>query len=232
MDAKSWIFSIFTGLVLTVVALIHAFFLMWGMENYRVSVKPYAYALFGVLSLIIIAAAAVFAGPLSSWAARKMFSGSETARYVLCIVASVLAIIIGTAALFITMPSVLAIFDDPLPRAAGAMRVDLPDNTQAVFSEDRSWKSKLIVKLDADGWEKFRRSELFQTQPLKISPADKTESPRDWQTFETNKNAAQSYRWANNGEPNLLQVLARSGGDGQIYVYLYRRNGPAAQDEE
>jgi len=225
MNAKSWMFSLFTGIVLIVAALVSAFFLMWGMMHFKTSVKPYAYALFGVLSFLIIIIAAAFAGPISSWAAKKLFPNYGGAEFTLCLIASLLAIIIGGAALFITMPMVLAIFNDPLPHQASMMRVRFPEKTRVVFSKSEGgaiWNEKLIVKLDADGWEEFHRNATFQTNELKITSTNGKETNfRDWRTFEIAENKAQNYRWINHAEPALLKVLALRADDGQVYVYLY-----------
>ena len=225
MDAKSWIFSLFTGLVLTAAALVNAFLLMWGMMHYKTSVKPYAYALFGVSSLIIIFIATAFAGPVSGWAAKKLFPKAEWAGVLAGITASVLAIVIGGAALFVASATVLSVFRDPLPRLGSAMHVQFPKKTSVVFERqgklgESSWTDELIVKLDADGWEEFRRSPLFQTQELRIARADDKRNLDDWQTFKNAENQAQSYRWTNHTEPTILKVLARRA-DEQIYVYLY-----------
>lgn len=203
------------------------------MEHYPPSVKPYAYLRFAGLSFVIIAVAAAFAGPISGWTARRFFPNSEKIEVAFNLIAALLATVIGFLALFMASAGTAGTFNDPLPSAARAMRVRFPENTKLIFHKAPAWEEKLIVSLDADGWEEFRRSELFQTQPLKIASADKAENSREWQTFETNKNAAQSYRWTNHDEPNRLQVLARRAeGDGQIYVYLYRRNGAAANRED
>ena len=232
MNAKSWIFSIITGLILTAAALVSAFILMWGMENHKASVKPYAYLLFAVLSLVIIVAAVLFAGPISGWAARKFFPGSGEPEIVFNLIAAILAVGGGGLALLMATGATAAIFDDPLPGAASGMRVSFPEKTKVVFHKNPAWEEKLIVRFDETGWEKFRRSEAFQIEPLKIAAAENDENPSDWQTFEANKNRAQTYRWLNHGEPNRLRVLARRRADGQIYVYLYRQNGPAAKGED
>jgi hypothetical protein len=223
MNAKSWVFSLITVLVLTVAALVHAFILMWGMENFQTSVKPYAYALYGVLSVIIIIIAAVIAGPISNWAAKRMYSNADGAGFLIYLIGGFLAIVVGIGALFVSMPLVLAIFDDPLPQAGSMMRVRFPEKTKVVYHKNQNtqtYDTKLIVKLDESGREEFRRNSLFQTQELRIVP-DNTQSPRYWQTFEIAESQAQSYRWVNITEPALLKVLARRIDDGQIYVYLF-----------
>ena len=116
MNAISWIFSLLTGLVLTVATLVHAFILMWGMENFKTSVKPYAYALFGALSLVIIVIATAVAGPISLWAAKKWYPNDSGAGFLICLIGGILAIVVGIGALFVSAPLVLAIFDDPLPQ--------------------------------------------------------------------------------------------------------------------
>lgn len=223
MNRITWIFSLLTALILTIAALISAFFLMWGMENYKASVKPYAYVLFGVLSFLIIAAAA-FAGPASGWAAQKMFPNSNAAGIFTGLIACVLAVAVGVAALFITMPAVLGIFRDPLPHLSTSMKVKFPAKTGVVFDKSTSgaiWNDKLIIRLDADGWEEFRRNEIFQPNELKITRAGENENLRDWRTFENAETEAQIYRWTHYNEPRILKVLARQAGDDQIYVYLY-----------
>jgi hypothetical protein len=228
MNAISWIFSLLTGLVLTVAALIHAFILMWGMENFKTSVKPYAYALFGALSLVIIVIATAVAGPISLWAAKKMFPNDSGAGFLICLLGGILAIVVGIGALFVSAPLVLAIFDDPLPQLGFMMRLKFPEKTKIVYNRDQntqSYDTKLIVKLDEAGWEEFRRNSLFQTQELRIVSADNAQNPRSWRTFEIAESQAQSYRWVNHADQVLLKVLARRTEDGQIYVYLFLQRG-------
>lgn len=224
MNAISWVFSLITGLVLTVSALFNAFLLMWGMENFKSSVKPYAYALYGILSLVIIVIATAIAGPISNWAAKKMYPNGGGAGLLICLIGGFLAIVVGFGALFVSAPLVLAIFDDPLPQVGGLMRLKFPEKTRVVYHSDQNtqtYDTKLIVKLDESGWEEFRRNSLFQTQELRITRADKAQYPRSWRTFEIAESQAQSYRWVNISEPALLKVLARRTDDGQIYVYLF-----------
>ena len=224
MNAISWVFSLLTGLILIVAALVDAFILMWGMENFKTSVKPYAYALFGILSLIIIVIATAVAGPISLWAAKKMYPNDSGAGFLICVLGGILAIVVGFGALFVSAPLVLAIFDDPLPKIGSMMRLKFPEKTRVIYHRDQNtqtYDTKLIVKLDEPGWEEFRRNSLFQTQELRIARADNAQNPRSWRTFEIAESQAQSYRWVNITEPALLKVLARRTDDGQIYVYLF-----------
>lgn len=224
MNAISWVFSLLTGLVLTVSALIYAFILMWAMENFKTSVKPYAYALFGILSLVIIVIATAVAGPISLWAAKKWYPNDSRSGFLICLLGGIVAIVVGFGALFVSAPLVLAIFDDPLPQAGGMMRLKFPEKTRVVYHSEQNtqtYDTKLIVKLDEPGWEEFRRNSLFQTQELRIARADNAQYPRSWRTFEIAESQAQSYRWVNITEPVLLKVLARRTDDGQIYVYLF-----------
>jgi hypothetical protein len=224
MNAISWVFSLLTGLILIVAALVDAFILMWGMENFKTSVKPYAYALFGILSLVIIVIATAVSGPISLWAAKKWYPNDSRSGFLICLLGGIVAIVIGFWALFVSAPLVLAIFDDPLPQAGGMMRLKFPEKTRVVYHSEQNtqtYDTKLIVKLDEPGWEEFRRNSLFQTQELRIVSADKAQNPRSWRTFEIAESQAQNYRWVNISEPVLLKALARRTDDGQIYVYLF-----------
>ena len=224
MNAKPWIFSLLTLVALVGIALFFAFILMWGMMHYKESVKPYAYALYGALSFVIILAAAVFAGPLSSWAAKKLFPGSGSAELFVCIAAAVLAVFIGSAALFIASTGTLAAFDDPLPREGSMMRVKFPEGTSIVHRSNQNsqtYDTRLIVRLDAAGWEEFQKNDLFRSEGLRAARAEPGQDLRSWNAFEKAAADAQEYRWTNHNEPALLRVLALRSDKGQVYVYLY-----------
>ena len=224
MNAKTWIFSSLTSLVLIGFALLFGFILMWGMMHYKTSVKPYAYALFGVLSLLIIVFASLFAGPLSSWAAKRLFPSSPKAEFLVRLAATILAIFIGAASLLIASSVTLAAFDDPLPREGSMMRVRFPEGTRIIHRSNKNsqtYDTKLIIRLDAAGWEEFRKNDLFRPGGLEIANAPQAHDLRDWNAFENAKVGAQEYRWTNHTEPAQLKVLALRDDDGRVYVYLY-----------
>lgn len=224
MNARPWILSSLTSLVLIGFALFFGFILMWGMMHYKTSVKPYAYALFGVLSFLIIIIAGLFAGPLVNWAAKRMFPNSPTAETLVCLAAAVLAVLVGAAALLIASSATLAAFDDPLPRDGSMMHVRFPEGTTIIHRSDQNtqtYDTKLIVRMTAAGWEEFRNNALFQPEGLDINNAPQRQDLRNWSVFENAGIEPQEYRWTNHNEPALLKVLALRDDDGRAYVYLY-----------
>ena len=224
MNPRAWIFSLLTAVVLFGAALVFAYLLLWGMENHKASVKPYAFMIFGAVSLLIIIAAAVFAGAMSGWAAGRLFPSSGAGSLLLSLGASVLAVIVGFVSMFITVPTILSYFDDPIPRFSSFMRVQFPEKTDVIFHRNESgdiWNHKLIVKLDRIGWEEFRHNDTFAPDPLNLTWTEESESLRDWQTFVNAEDEAHVYRWMNHNESQILKVLARQAGDDEIYVYMY-----------